>query len=65
MQFLILLDHNFGTWAIAGTLWMEEEEVGRVWLLRRVSRPGLVILRCLEGLQEGLSGRAVPGMYSE
>lgn len=44
---------------------MEEEEVGRVWLLRRVSRPGLVILRCLEGLQEGLSGRAVPGMYSE
>lgn len=43
----------------------EEEEVGRVWLLRRVSRPGLVILRCLAGLQEGLSGRAVPGMYSE
>lgn len=42
-----------------------EEEVGGGWLLRKVSGPVLVILICLAGLQEGLSGRAVPGMYSE
>ena len=42
-----------------------EEEVGGGWLLRKVLGPVLVILICLAGLQEGLSGRAVPGMYSE